>query len=70
MRQVKLKTIMANASGCYNLGQVISVSDDEAKALIEGGFAADVTPKRTYETAAVEQPEKAVRPKPRKKKVR
>ena len=37
--RVKLKTLMAGPSGVGQIGQVITVGDDEGKQLLAGGFA-------------------------------
>lgn len=37
--KVKLKTIMADSTGCYQPCSIIDVDKKEAKALVDGGFA-------------------------------
>lgn len=37
--RVKLKTLMAGPEGVSQVGQTITVTDDEGKQLLDGGFA-------------------------------
>lgn len=47
---VKLNSIYAGPYGCYQPGSIIEVNKDQGKALVEGGYAVNVTP------AAAEKP--------------
>lgn len=40
--KIRLKTIMAGPGGAAGPGDVVDVPDDEASALIEGGYATAV----------------------------
>ena len=40
--KIRLKTIMAGPGGSAGPGDVVDVPDDEASALIEGGYATAV----------------------------
>ena len=76
---VKLKTIMAGPDGTYAVGDVLVLDEDQARALIEGGFAtAETTPAVAeimeklaageHETAAIEAPETTSPPEGRKRR--
>lgn len=79
MKQVRLRTILAGPNGVAQPGAVISVSDEEAKQLVNGRYASyvelevkeepkeEVTEKETTSEDRSEV-EKAVEPEPRKKK--
>lgn len=64
---VKLRTIFAHpVHGCAGPGEIISVDDQTAQALIEGGYADEVTPRpkpASRESAAVSTPETAMQSK-------
>jgi len=74
--KVKMLTTAAGPDGVWMAGQVIDLSDDIAKVFVEEGYAEVIQipkPKAVpvIETAAIEQPEKAVvskKPKKRKKR--
>lgn len=40
--KVKTKALMADASGNYKVGSILNVSDEEAEALVNGGWASYV----------------------------
>lgn len=64
-RKVKLKTLRAGPHGVDQPGATVECSAEEAKQLVEGGYAeyvdtqADTGP-ATVETATIQAPEKAV----------
>ena len=68
---VKLRTIFAHpAHGCAGPGEIITVDDQTAQALIEGRYADEVNPRpkpAPRDSAAVSTPETAMQPKPSKK---
>lgn len=68
---VKLRTIFAHpAHGCAGPGEIITVDEQTALALIDGRYADEVDPRPKAiprESAAVSTPEKAMHPKPSKK---
>lgn len=61
---VKLRTIFAHpAHGCAGPGEIIDLDEQTARALIEGGYAEEVTPRPKppiRESAAVSTPETAM----------
>ena len=69
--KVRTRTLAAGPRGVEQAGAVIDLPKAEAYAWIEGGFASQYEPAEV-ETAAVEQPEAAVkgrgRPRGRKRK--
>lgn len=68
---VKLRTIFAHpAHGCAGPGEIITVDDQTAQALIEGRYADEVNPRPKVaprESAAVSTPETAMQAKSSKK---
>lgn len=72
--KVRMLTTAASPEGVWAAGQVVDLPEKMAKQLMAGGFAvavaAEEKQKQAVETAALEQPEKAVKPKPGKKKVK
>lgn len=76
---VKLKTIMAGPDGAHAVGDVLLLDEDQARALIDGGFAtaetapavAEIMKKLAageHETAALEAPETTAPPEGRKRR--
>ncbi len=72
--RVRLKTIMAGPGGTFKAGSIIALPSDQARELIEGGFAEAVPGKgllpADVETATAEPPENAMRPTPTRRKGR
>lgn len=64
--KIRMKTLAAGPAGVYRPGQEVDLPADEARALIEGGYAEAVG--KVRETAAVEPPEEAVMPKKTRKR--
>lgn len=72
-RKVKLKTLRAGPHGIDQPGATVECSAEEAKALVEGGYAEYVntqsdTGQATVEVATVAPPERAVSQRGRKGK--
>lgn len=65
--KVKLLTLYTGAKGRHNPGAVISVSDDEGKQLVRGGYAFEVKDASEIETTSMSAPETAVAPAQRKR---
>jgi hypothetical protein len=67
--RVRLKTLMAGPEGVFPIGSVIDAGDEEAEALIAGGFAERydrpvepvVVEPAAVETAAIEPGSRAVK---------
>lgn len=56
MRVIEYKTISCGPSGQYQPGEPrYNVPDDEARALIAGGYAIDITPRATLTMPVREQ---------------
>lgn len=59
--KVKLLTLMAGPDGTYNAGQIIDMTEAQAKELIQGGYAVacemPVKKAVVIETATVQPPE-------------
>ncbi len=71
--RVKMLATAAGPNGVFPAGQVVDVDEILAKAFIAGGYAESVdkaTDKPGPESAAIEPPEKAVLPAPKRKKVK
>jgi len=75
METVRMITLMAGPLGVFQPGQVVNLPAQAAQALVAGGYAtAEGTPlpispgREVAETAAVEPPERAVKPSPRRRK--
>lgn len=69
--RIRMLTTAAGPEGVRLVGQVVAVADDEANALIEGGYAEAVeTPPRPSapETTAFEPRKNAAMPRPTKRK--
>ncbi len=74
--KIRLKTLMAGPEGVFPPASVIETSDDEARALIAGGFAEPVhrspgsapADASAVETAAFEPGNRAVKPAARPRK--
>jgi hypothetical protein len=74
--KIRLKTLMAGPDGVATPGSVIEASDDEARMLIDGGFAEAVqrvagsahAETSAVETAAFEPGNRAVKPPARPRK--
>jgi hypothetical protein len=64
--RVKIKRSIAGIEFSYYPGQVVDIDDDLARKWQESGIAESTKP----ESTAIEPPEKAVIPTPKKKKVR
>lgn len=64
---VVMKTTMAGPDLSAHPGQKIEVPDDLAIALVDGGFAT-IEKSIVIETASISPPEKAVLPKPTRKR--
>ena len=69
MVKILMKTTIAGPDMAVSAGQIVSLPPDQAKALVDGGYAtvvAEVAPK--VETATAEKREKAVLPPVKKRK--
>ncbi|GIK15024.1 MAG: hypothetical protein BroJett002_37310 [Candidatus Brocadia sinica] len=59
--RIKLLTLMAGPAGAHNAGQIIDISETQAKELIQGGYAVacEIPVKKAVvvETATVQPPE-------------
>jgi hypothetical protein len=69
--RVRMKVTMAGPDGCARMGEVVEVPAAQAMAMVEAGYADPVTmpaPAPLVETAAIEPPSNAMRPKPKPKK--
>lgn len=65
--RVKMKTMMCGPAGNFNIGQVADLEDEQATALVEGGYAEVVEVTAGVdaggaETADIAIPETAVAP--------
>jgi hypothetical protein len=71
---VKLKTMMCGPSGNFGIGQIADFGDDQARALIDGGYAEAVDVPRAVaaviqkEVAILSAPETAIAPHKRGKR--
>lgn len=64
--KIRMLTLAAGPDGVLQPGQEVDLPGEQARALIEGGYAEAV--EKIRETAAVEPPEKAVTPKKTRKR--
>lgn len=60
--RVKMKSTMCGPGGNFNAGQIAEFDDEQAQALIDGGYAEVIDRPRVFETAALATPETAVTP--------
>lgn len=58
--KVKLLTIYANPTASYTKGDIINVSDKEAKELISGGYALEVPEEKLTKQVKTERVKKIV----------
>jgi len=58
---------MAGPEGIYHPGEIVELSDELARALVRDGYAV-IVEEKTIESASLEPVEKAVLPKPKRKK--
>ncbi len=72
MKQIMMKTLVAGPEGSYSPGQTVALPDDEAKELVDGGYAQYVKPGAAKEvkkeTATAEAPENTMQDPPGKGK--